>query len=138
MNTVRTMAKPVSWFLVVFMVIVFSPYQTVLAKMITTEIVLDAARVNASRAYVETVLSRKDVTAALVSQGIDVKEARARINALSDAEIIDLADRMENLPAGGSSLGIVVGAVLVIFVVLLVTDILGYTDVFTFVRKRHA
>ncbi len=42
---------------------------------------------------------------------------------------------MGGLPAGGSAVGAIVGAGLVIFIVLLITDILGYTNVFTFVRR---
>ncbi|MBC2711485.1 MAG: PA2779 family protein [Desulfosarcina sp.] len=137
MRKVREAAKPVSFFLAIFMMVVFSPYQTVLAKMVTAETVLDAGRVNAARAYVNTVLAREDVTTALVSQEIDVREAMARINTLSDAEIIALADQMESLPAGGSSFGIIVGASIVIFIVLLVTDIMGYTDIFPFVKKKQ-
>jgi hypothetical protein len=44
---------------------------------------------------------------------------------------------MESLPAGGSSLGVIVAASVVIFIILLVTDILGYTDLFPFVKKRR-
>ena len=58
------------------------------------------------------------MTAALVSQGIGIREAMARMNTLSDTEIVALADQMESLPAGGSSFGIIDGASVIIFVVL--------------------
>jgi hypothetical protein len=50
---------------------------------------------------------------------------------------VRLAQKLDQLPAGGDGLGVVIGAALVVFIVLLITDILGYTDVFTFVKKRH-
>jgi hypothetical protein len=137
MKKVRAMLKPVSFFMAIFMIVIFTPYQTVLAKMVTAETLLDAGRVQDARNYVNTMMSRDDVTAALVSQGIDVHEAVARMHALSDTEIVSLADRMESLPAGGSSLGVIVAASVVIFIILLVTDILGYTDLFPFVKKRR-
>jgi hypothetical protein len=137
MGKVRAAAKPVSLFLAILMFVIFTPYQIVLAKMVTAETVLDAGRVRDARFYIHAVLSRDDVTAVLVSQGIAVQEALARVDGLSDTELIALADRMESLPAGGSSLGIIVTASVVIFIVLLVTDIMGYTDIFPFVKKRH-
>jgi len=43
-----------------------------------------------------------------------------------------------SLPAGGSSaLGIVIGAILIVFIILLITDILGYTSVFPFTKKHR-
>ena len=49
-----------------------------------------------------------------------------------------MADAIESLPAGGSSaLGIVIGAILIVFIILLITDILGYTNVFPFTKKHR-
>ena len=47
-----------------------------------------------------------------------------------------MADQIERLPAGGSAIGVIIGAALIVFLVLLATDILGYTDVFPFVKKH--
>jgi hypothetical protein len=55
--------------------------------------------------------------------------------ALSDAEIVALADRMESLPAGGGTFEFIVIISLIVFLVLLATDIAGYTDIFPFVKK---
>ncbi|BBO88431.1 PA2779 family protein [Desulfosarcina ovata] len=137
MRKVRTLARPVSLFLAIFMMVIFTPYQQVMAAMISAETVLDAGRVAESRATVHAVLAREDVRQALVSQGIDVQEATSRIDSLSDAEITALADRMDQLPAGGSTVGVIVGASLIVFIVLLITDIMGYTDIFPFVKKHH-
>ena len=65
------------------------------------------------------------------------RRKQLRVGMLSDAEIVSLAGRMESLPAGGSSFGILVGASVVVVIVLLVTDIMGYTDIFRFVKKRN-
>lgn len=137
MKKVRTWARPVSLFLAIFMMVIFTPYQQVMARMISAETILDAGRVAESRAAVHAVLAREDVRQALVSQGIDIQEASVRIDSLSDAEIIALADRMDQLPAAGSAVGAIVVASMVVFIVLLITDILGYTDVFPFVKKHY-
>jgi hypothetical protein len=64
-----------------------------------------------------------------------MSEAKARINSLTESEIVSLADQIETAPAGGGAVGIIVGAAVLAFIVLLITDILGYTDVFPFVKK---
>ena len=137
MRKVRKSLKPVSLFMAIFMMVLCSPCQTVLARMIPTETVLDAARVDAARTQVGTFLARQDVVDVLVSQGIDPAEATARIAGLSDAEVVRLADRIEQLPAGGDALGAILIASIVVFVILLITDIMGYTDLFPFVKKKR-
>ena len=73
--------------------------------------------------------------AALGKYGITSEEAQARTTALTDAEAVSVAQQIDALPAGGDG---VVGALIFIFVLLLVTDILGLTKIFPFTRSvRH-
>ena len=57
-------------------------------------------------------------------------DAKARVSALTNEEAHQIAGRLDQLPAGGEVLGVL----LTIFIVLLVTDILGFTKVFPFTR----
>lgn len=75
-------------------------------------------------------LQRAEVRAQLIALGVQPEAAQSRIDALSAAEL-QRALRLAEQPAGGSA----AGAIALIFVVLLITDLLGLTDVFTFVRK---
>jgi hypothetical protein len=138
MKRIFRIAKPVSLVLAVYVFMISGPQQAALAALVGTEGVLDTARVQNARDIVHNLMDRDDIQAALVNQGIDPQEARARAEALSDAEAVRLANAIESLPAGGgaSAVGIVVGAILIVFLVLLITDILGYTSVFPF-TKRH-
>jgi hypothetical protein len=136
MKKVRAIAKPVSCFMVIFMIVVLTPCQTVVAGMLTAETILNADRVIDARAYVDSILAREDVKAALVAQGIDADEAMLRTRALSDAEILHIANRMESLPAGGSTFETILIVGLIVFLVLLFTDISGATDIFPFVKKN--
>jgi len=115
---------------------VIVPYKSSSAAMIGTETALDMTRGLEARNYLKGIVAREDVQTALIAQGINPLEARARIDSLSDAEAIDLADQIEQQPAGGNAVGIIVGALLIVFLVLLITDILGYTDIFPFVKKH--
>jgi len=102
--------------------------------MIDTEAVIDTARGQEARDCLNQIVVREDVQAVLTSHGINPLEAKARLDTLSDAEIVRLYDQIEQLPAGGSSLGTALIAIGVVFIALFITDILGYTDVFSFTR----
>jgi hypothetical protein len=65
---------------------------------------------------------------------VSPSEVKARIAALTDAEAAELAARIDSLPAGGIG---IIGAILVVFLVLLITDILGLTKVFPFTRPMR-
>jgi pantoate kinase len=130
----RRFTRYVCYFVAVTMLLVSLPVQTIQAAMIKTETVLTLSTVNDVRENLNQFLKREDVQAIMTAQGISAAEAKARVDSLSDDEIMQIADRMDQLPAGGSALGVIVGAAVFIFVVLLITDILGFTDIFTFVK----
>jgi hypothetical protein len=136
MKIIKQTAKPVSVFLAIFLFLAAVPYQSALAAMIGTETVLDAARGHEGRQYLRAVLARKDVQRLFADQGIDPEEAKARVDALSDGEVVRLAERIEQLPSGGNALGIIIGAAIV-FGILVITDILGLTDIFPWVKSRQ-
>lgn len=83
------------------------------------------------RANLLQTLDREDVQEALLAQGVDPVMAKQRVASMTHAEVQLLNQKMEELPAGGS----IVGAVVIVFLVLLFTDIMGYTDIFPFVKK---
>lgn len=106
------------------------------AALIGTDTLVSAQEVDASRARVAALLARDDIGAALLAHGISATEVLVRVNSLTDQEVIKLAQNIDALPAGADGgVGSVVGAILFIFLVLLVTDLLGLTDVYPFVRK---
>lgn len=109
--------------------------QAAKAEMIGTETAVSLAKKENSRARVIAFLERKDVQQTMEQQGVDVAEARKRVNALSDAELMQIAQKIDQLPAGGDGVSAVVGAVLIVFLVLLITDLLGLTHVFPFVNR---
>lgn len=137
MKLIRKALKPVSIGLTVLMLLVCMPVHSVLAAMIKTETVMDTARGQEAREYLNQLLIRKDVQAVLIARGIDPLEAKARVNSLSDAEVIEIANQIEQLPAGGDSfLGIVLAIAIIVFLVLVITDLTGTTDVFPFIKAQ--
>lgn len=136
MKRIYRIAKPLSIFLAIWVFMISGPSQA-MAALVGTERVFDAERVQNARELIHGLMAREDIQAALVREGIDPREAQARAESLSDAEAVRLAGAIESLPAGGSSLGLIVGAILLVFIILLITDIMGYTDVFPFTKKHR-
>ena len=89
----------------------------------------DAVLANADRDRLASFFDRADVQAQLEAHGVAASDVKARVAALTDEEAAQLAARMDSMPAGG-----ILGLLLLVFLVLLITDILGLTKVFTFTR----
>jgi hypothetical protein len=84
------------------------------------------------RTHVMQFLARQDVAKQIAAQGVSVALVQQRVAAMSDDEVAQLSGKIDQLPAAGSD---VLGAALFVFVVLLITDILGLTKVFPFTRS---
>lgn len=135
MTKLRNSAKPVCVFLVLTLIFFQFPMGIAKASIISTEQILDTTSSKENRQRVLAFLARQDVRDKLVSLGVEPAEAAARINALSDREINMVAAEMDNLPAGQGAVGTILGVILIVFLVLLVTDMIGATNVFPFVKK---
>lgn len=83
-----------------------------------------------AHAQLHAALDREDLAAKLAAHGVPLEAVRSRVDALTDAEAAEWAARIDSAPAGAG----VVGTLFTVFVILLVTDILGLTKVFPFTR----
>ena len=97
------------------------------AGVISTQEYLTAVDREATRARIDAVLAREEVRSKLEQYGVDPAETDARLAALTDPELEQLATDLENMPAGGSVLA-VVG---VVFIVLLILELTGVIDIFS-------
>ena len=136
MKIIRKKIGFISLFMAIIMLLIATPYQPLLAAMVPTEATIYKNKAQDARDHLKTLISRNDIKNAMISQGIDPDEAKARVDSLSDSEVIEVADKIEQLPAGEGPFGAIIGAALIVFLVLLLTDILGYTDVFPFVKSQ--
>lgn len=131
----RTLRQVLSPFLILALVIAGIPM--VMAQpqapssLVSTTSALSAEQTSADREKINALLARGDVREQLAAQGVDPTEVEARVAALSDDQVRQMAAQFDEMPAGASS---VVGALFAVFIILLVTDILGLTDVYPFTR----
>jgi hypothetical protein len=120
-----------SYVVILSMLVIGLPMQSAFAGIVETDHAISDEPARQDRAKINSFIDREDVLAQLQLQGVTALEAKARVNALTDDEAHMIAGKLDQLPSGGDFLGMLVFA----FIVLLVTDILGYTDVFPFTQS---
>ena len=131
---IRYIAKPLSFFLIFSFILLDFTATNAKAGLIRTETVINNLQGEKSRSQITSFLNRHAVLEVLSKQGIDPLEAEKRVESLTDQEVEKICKVLNQLPAGGDGIGTAVGVVVLIFFVLLITDLLGLTHVFTFVN----
>ena len=110
------------------------PVAPATAGLISTDRIIAQEHVAADRERVASFVARDDVRKEFQKHGVNPDEAAARVAALSDIEIAQIAAKLDGLPAGQDAATALIGAAVTIFVILLITDILCLTSVFNFTR----
>jgi hypothetical protein len=131
---IRYIAKPLSLFLIFSFILLDFTAISAKAGLIGTETVINTLDGEKSRSRITAFLNRQEVLEVFSKQGIDPLQAEKRVASLTDHEVAQISKILDQLPAGGDGVGAVVGAAVFIFLVLLITDLLGLTHVFPFVN----
>ncbi|MCX6077273.1 MAG: PA2779 family protein [Campylobacterales bacterium] len=108
--------------------------QVLSAQIASTGAVLGQSAVSSKKKLAQ-IISREDVTKKFQELGVDSKMVEARVASMTDEEASKVAHQIDTLPAGADAGMSIVGAVVFIFLVLLITDILGVTKVFNFTKS---
>jgi len=135
MSFLKSMRKPIAGLVIVTLCAFSISWAPAQAAMVTTEQVLKQNKQNLDRERLTILLDRSEVRKQLEAWGVKSEEATKTIDSLTDREIAEIVNRIDQMPAGGS-FGTLVGAAVLVFVILLITDILGYTDIFPFVKGK--
>jgi outer membrane protein OmpA-like peptidoglycan-associated protein len=138
LGIIRRIFKPAALLLAFHMLMVSGPYQSVWAAMVGTEAIIKIDRGQKAQERLNSYLQREDIIALLESRGIDPQEVKARVDGLTDAELDRIADMIDQLPAGRGFFETLIIVLFLVFLILLITDISGYTNVFPFVKKQAA
>jgi hypothetical protein len=105
----------------------FGPAQ---AAMIANDQVINQAQQFTDRNILLQTIARADVQVQLASYGVNSADLNGRVNQMTPQEITQLNQRMAELPAGSG----IVGLLLTLFIVFVVTDVIGATDIFPFIH----
>ncbi len=109
-----------------------APVAPAYAGMVGTQDVVAHEQGNLDRAAVLAMLERAEVRDQLLANGVSLADAEARVAAMTDAEARMMAERIDGLPSGASSGWAILGGILVI---LVITDLMGVTNVFPFINN---
>jgi hypothetical protein len=104
------------------------------AELVGSNAAIEKYNAKQARDRLEAMIQREDVQKEFKQFGIGPAEAKARVDAMSDEQVAQVVNRLDREPAGSGTVGTVVGAALIVFLVLLVTDILCLTHVFKFTK----
>jgi hypothetical protein len=121
MHAFQKMAKPISMLAVILLLFMSTLNQLAAAAMVGTEKLLISDRNQETRSYLQQMMSRKEIQEALVARGIDLQEAKIRIDSLTDSEIEQVLEKINDLPAGGIDAAfilIIVGVIVVLFIIV--------------------
>lgn len=132
--SIKHLNRTIAGSMAVTMLMTAMPINIARADMVTTDQVIEELSVADARTRVMSFVLREDVGQQLTMLGVEPEEAARRVASLSDDEVEEIAGRLDELPAGQ---GAIVGAIVLIFLVLLITDLLGLTDVFPFVKSQR-
>ena len=134
MSKLREVAQWIATPLALVIFLSVAPLPVAKAAMISTDDVIGKVTTDADRARVASLLAREDVRAQMEILGVDPNMAATRVAGLSDSEVQQLVDKLDELPAGQDAAGAIIGAALAILLVLLITDILCLTKVYPFTK----
>jgi len=98
--------------------------------IVTTDQLMQEQFETLDRASLLAMLERDDMRQQLVERGVDPDYAKQRVAALSDAQIKELKDNIDNMAAGSG----VVGILIAVLLVLVILDIVGVTNIFSFIH----
>jgi len=100
------------------------------AAMIGNEQVINQHQQGQTRDSLQQLLEQQSARQQLQALGVSPDLVKSRIDSLTDSELARINRHVDTLDAGGSILGIL----LVIFIVFVITDVIGATDIFPFIH----
>jgi len=100
------------------------------AAMIANAQVIDQVQQQTDRDAVLQLLQRSEARDYLISMGVQPRDVEQRVKMMTSEELAQLNAQMSELPAGGDILGLLV----LLFIIFIITDIIGATDIFPFVH----
>ncbi|QEY62154.1 hypothetical protein FXN65_08745 [Metapseudomonas lalkuanensis] len=104
-----------------FLFLTLVPATTAQAGMIGTDEAVSAQQQSGDRARIDAFLSKSEVQDQMRAMGVDIATARARVQALTNEEAAQLAQKMNVAPAGGniSSTDFIIILLVIILVAIL-------------------
>jgi hypothetical protein len=123
------MTRPLAWFLSAMLAIM--PILPAQAAMVGTGEILNSAQSAPVDERLQQFLDREDTRQQLQEWGVSADWVETRLGSLTDAELARIHQEIDNLEAGGNT---ILGILLIIFIIFVITDVIGATDIFPFIH----
>ena len=121
MTLSRKMRSALASVMAAVMFVASMPFGVVRAEMVSTDRIIERMDVDARRAEIAAFLARQDVKDQISALGVAPDEAAERVASMSDAEVLQIAQKIDSLPAGqAGGISLVVVLLLVIIIILIV------------------
>ena len=121
--------RPLAWFLSAMLVLM--PMMPAQAAMIGTDQIINQTDSSLTQENLQQFLDREAAQKQLHAWGVSPDRIKDRVNNLTDMELARINQEIGNLNAGGES---VLGVLLIIFIVFVITDVIGATNIFPFIH----
>jgi hypothetical protein len=121
--------RPLAWLLSALLVLM--PVMSAQAGMLDTDTLITTGQSQQSIAGLQQLLEHEDAQRQLLALGVSPEQVRERVGSLSDSELARINQGIDTLNAGGDS---VLGVLLIIFIVFVITDVIGATNIFPFIH----
>ena len=121
--------RPLAWLLSALLILM--PVMSAQAGMLDTDTLITTGQSQQSIAGLQQLLEHEDAQRQLLALGVSPDQVRERVASLSDSELARINQGIDTLNAGGDS---VLGVLLIIFIVFVITDVIGATNIFPFIH----
>ena len=125
----KIMRLTMSWVLSIMLAL--SPVMSAQAAIVDNDALLAETSVQHTRDSLQQLFMQDQVRTQLQALGVSPEWAKERARTLTDAELARINNGTGQLEAGSDS---VLGVLLVIFIIFVITDIIGATDIFSFIH----
>lgn len=130
MNRFSVLHRTFARIMAVMMVVIGLMSASAQAAMVTTGDVISTASQQETRAQVLAILDQDEARDALLSLGVAPADVEQRVQDMTTAELQAFSKQVEEMQAGGSAVGVII----LIFVILIVLDLLGTTNIFPVIK----
>ena len=117
--------------LLIALSLVVLPVGPAQAAMIGNDQIINEVQSELNRSEILHILDREAARQQLITLGVSPDMVKERVAQMTDAEVAQLNQHLADLPAGGVD---ALGVILILFIVFIITDMLGATDIFPFVK----
>ena len=130
MQAVSFSKRLLSLFLATLMLFTGLQATVVQAALVSTQTLIQQEQAQFDRAQLQAALAQEQAVAAMQALGVDADLVQERVANMTAEELQAFNQQVDEMQAGGSTLGVIV----LVFLILILLDLLGATDIFPAIR----